>query len=126
MITVPCLQVTLLIVLQQTSAFLEIFPQSLILKGKVIDVGLVCIQGFDGLLVSLQDQDLLREWVVLPIQEVNLVGQFTDCLLICLVSVADTQHLQVLATFIQFLKTLYFFFSHYDMLLCLLQLILNL
>lgn len=59
MITVSCLEVTLLIILQQARALLKVLPQSLVLKSKVVNVRLVCIQGFDGLLVSLQYQDLL-------------------------------------------------------------------
>lgn len=61
MITVSCLEVTLLIILQQARALLKVLPQSLVLKSKVVNVRLVCIQGFDGLLVSLQYQDLLCE-----------------------------------------------------------------
>ena len=59
MITVSCLEVTLLIILQQARALLKVLPHSLVLKSKVVNVRLVCIQGFDGLLVSLQYQDLL-------------------------------------------------------------------
>lgn len=59
MITVSCLEVTLLIILQQARALLKVLPQSLVLKSKVVNVRLVCIQGFYGLLVSLQYQDLL-------------------------------------------------------------------
>lgn len=59
MIMVSCLEVTLLIILQQARALLKVLPQSLVLKSKVVNVRLVCIQGFDGLLVSLQYQDLL-------------------------------------------------------------------
>ena len=40
--------------------------------------------------------------------------------------VADTEHLQVLATFIQALHALNFFFPHYHMLFSLLELILDL
>jgi len=61
MITVSCLEVTLLIILQKARALLKVLPQSLVLKSKVVNVRLVCIQGFDGLLVSLQYQDLLCE-----------------------------------------------------------------
>jgi len=61
MITVSCLEVTLLIILQKARALLKVLPQSLVLKSKVVNVKLVCIQGFDGLLVSLQYQDLLCE-----------------------------------------------------------------
>jgi len=64
--------------------------------------------------------------VVLAVQEVNLVCKFTDGLLVCLMGVANTEHLQVLATFIQALHALNFFFPHYHMLFCLLKLILDL
>jgi hypothetical protein len=64
--------------------------------------------------------------VILSVEEVDLVRELSDRLLVSLVGVLHTEHLQALPALVELLESLDLILSHVDLLLKLLELVLDL
>lgn len=93
-------QLSLLVGFEESAALREVLPEAPILEEEVVDLCLVAVESAEGLPVAAQEADLLLQRVVLLVQEVDLVGELADRLLVELVRVLDTEHLEALAALV--------------------------
>lgn len=114
LITLFDLEFLLLILFKKTSALAEIFLQSLVLKGQIVNLTLQVVEGLNGLFIATEQCNLLLERVIFFVKEVDLVCKFAYSLLINFMSVFDGEHLQILSAFVESLESLDFFLPHDD------------
>jgi hypothetical protein len=76
--------------------------------------------------VTLEDEELLLQLMILLVQELNLVGQFAYGLLVCLMCVLDRERLEVSTALAQPVESLDLLVAYVDLLLELGELVLNL
>lgn len=99
-VPLPNLKFSFLVVFEKPCALLKIFPQCWIFKGKIINLGFEWIKSLNGLFVPSEKKVLLSQIVILFIQELDLIGKFSNRFFVCLMGVLHTEDLQTWPTLV--------------------------